>query len=133
MKLIITKCLLFVVVSTIAVLFLASCGSTETDCLGACCSSPAVGVWENDDDMISIYPDCGFDGYYCDSEGVTTPMDNNLTGTGILIIKESNEKAGCLPLGENSCQYEVSNNNNTLSFICGGFGGIYQLYVSGDE
>ena len=94
-------------------------GSTQEKCA----NSPLVGDWVSSitEETLKLSKHCEFKYNYCGSTGDFPNINSN---SGELILKINSVSAAmsdnCLPVGEHICDFEISNNNNSLYIDCNG-------------
>lgn len=109
------------IIGILALLALAiqGCGSQEEES-GACADSPAVGTYDGElfgfADVMTIGADCSFSSTYCVAEGTVEDIGTSTSGNVTVTITDTAGKDGCLPLGDTTCGFTLS--DDTLEFSC---------------
>jgi hypothetical protein len=100
-------------------LMIQGCGSDE-ESTGACADSPVVGTYDGESlgnaDVMTINADCSISSTYCVAEGTLEDTGTSTSGNITVTISDTAGKTGCLPLGDTTCGFSLS--NDVLEFSC---------------
>lgn len=103
------------------VLMLTACGKEESKgspggCYGGAINGTYSGSVAGNPDTMEITDSCSVTSSYC---GSTTTIPKLVAETGYVTVNVSSSpgRAGCLPVGDTACAYDLT--GSTLQFTCG--------------